>query len=222
MHDRAIDIGCGQTKRPGYVGVDKEAGDGVDNVVDVEREPLPFPDRSVDRIFSAHCFEHLADHALIFHEISRVAVDGASLEIWTPYAWTNEAFIYTHRTFFTELHYLHPCYMFPDHWRPILGAAWELAEIQFVVDDEVRADLRRNHVSLDFALRYLKGVAVEFGVHIRIWHGDAPPAHPPLRTYSPTRDGPRVPVPPDAAEHRESRWFWWARRPSQRRLLMRG
>jgi len=217
----AIDIGCGQAKRPGYIGVDKEAGDGIDHVVDVEREALPFADRSVDRIFSAHCFEHLAEHALVFHEISRVAVDGAYLEIWTPYAWTNEAFIYTHRTFFTELHYLHPCYMFPDHWRPILGAAWRLTEVQFVVDDDVRADLRRNRVSLDFALRYLKGVAVEFGVHIRIWHGDSPAIRAPLRTYSATRDGARVPVVPDATEQRQSRLARFFRWPSRRRCAVR-
>ena len=177
-----IDIGCGQAKRPGFVGIDKVPGDGVDHVVDVEREKLPFADRSVDAIFTAHCFEHLAEHALVFNEIGRVAVDGAHLEIWTPYAWTNEAFIYTHRTFFTELHYLHPCCMFPEHWRPILGASWQLTEFQFIVTDEVLADLRRNRVGIDFALKYLKGVVVEFGVHIRIWHGDPPAAAEPLRT----------------------------------------
>ena len=120
--------------------------------------------------------------------------NGARLEIWTPYAWTDEAFIYTHRTFFNELHYLHPCYMFREHWRPILGADWQLEEVQFVVADEVLADLRRNRTSLEFALKYMKGVAVEFGVHIRIWHDDPPPPTPPLRTHSLTRDGARLPV----------------------------
>jgi len=189
-----IDIGSGHAKRPGFIGIDKEASADVDHVVDVEREPLPFADRSVEIIFSAHCFEHLADQALVFHEISRVAVNGARLQIWTPYTWTDEAFIYTHRTFFNELHYLHPCYMFRDHWRPILGACWQLEEVQFVITNEVLADLRRNRVTVEFALKYLKGVAVEFGVHIRIWHDEPPPLTPPVRTYSPGRDGPRVPV----------------------------
>jgi len=208
-----IDLGCGGAKRAGHVGVDKVAGEDVDHVVDVEREPLPFADRSVDAIFSAHCFEHIAEHALVFNEISRVARDGATLEIWTPYAWTDEAFIYTHRTFFTELHYLHPCVMFPEHWRPILGAAWQLVEVQFVVGDDVRRDLARYDVGLDFALKYLKGVAVEFGVHIRIWHGEAPAAAPPLRTWSPTRDGVRTPIADDAGsrDSRVARWFRRAR-----------
>jgi hypothetical protein len=201
-----IDIGCGHAKRAGFVGIDKEGSDGVDHVVDVEREPLPFADRSVDSIFSAHCLEHLAEHALVFNEISRVAIDGASLEIWTPYAWTNEAFIYTHRTFFNELHYLHPCYMFPEHWRPILGASWQLEEFQFVIDEAVQADLRRNRVSLDFALKYLKGVAEEFGTRIRIWHSAPPPLQPARRTYSGTREGERFPV-SAAPTSRLGRWW---------------
>jgi len=194
-----IDIGCGYAKREGFVGLDKDPAPGVEHVVDVEREPLPFDDRSVGSIFSFHCLEHLADQALIYHEMSRVAANGATLEIWTPYAWTDEAFIYTHRTFFTELHYLHPCVMFPDHWQDILGARWQLREFQFVVNETVQADLARNGLSLDFALKYLKGIAVEFGTHISIWHDDPPPVTTPLRTYSSSRDGVRLPIEPDDA-----------------------
>jgi len=192
-----IDIGCGYAKRDGFIGIDKDAVPGVEHRVDVEREPLPFPDRSVDAIFTSHCLEHLADQALVFHEMSRVAANGATLEVWTPYAWTDEAFIYTHRTFFTELHYLHPCVMFPDHWKDILGATWQLREFQFVVAESVQTDLARNGVSLDFALKYLKGVAVEFGTHITIWHENPPPQATPRRTFSATRDGERRPIEPD-------------------------
>jgi len=186
-----IDIGCGASKREGYVGVDREAGTGVDHVVDFERDRLPFADRSVAAIFSSHCLEHLSSQALVFHEISRVAANGASLEIWTPYTWSDEAFLYTHRTFFNELHFLHPCHLFPEHYDAILGARWQLREIQFVVSPETVEELRANGFGLDFALRYLKGVAREFGVHITIWHADAPATAPPLRTWSYDRDGTR-------------------------------
>jgi len=199
-----IDIGCGWAKRDGFIGVDKDDVPGVEHRVDVEKDPLPFADRSVGTIFTSHCLEHLASQALVFHEMSRVAANGAELEIWTPYAWTDEAFIYTHQTFFTELHYLHPCVMFPDHWKDILGATWQLREFQFVVNETVQADLARNGVSLDFALKYLKGVAVEFGTHVTIWHDDAPAPSEPRRTFSTTRDGPRHPIEPDAAGHRQA------------------
>jgi hypothetical protein len=192
----AIDIGCGASKRAGCIGVDKEPGAGVDHVVDVERDPLPFGDRTVGAIFTAHCFEHLADQALIYREISRVAVNGATLEIWTPYAWTNEAFIYTHKTFFNEAHYLHPCYLYPEHWQDILQARWQCTEFQFVIERTAMADLERQGIGLDFALKYLKGVAVEFGTHIRVWHEGAPAPTPPARTWSFERDGPRTPLVP--------------------------
>ena len=201
-----IDVGCGWAKRPGFVGVDKEAGDGVDYVVDVERDPLPFGDRTVGTIFTAHCLEHLADHAVIFREISRVAANGAALEIWTPYAWTNEAFIYTHRTFFNEAHYLHPCYLYPEHWQDILGARWQCTEFQFIVAPEVMADLERQGIDLDFALKYLKGVAVEFGTRIRVWHEDAPAPAPPARTWACERDGPRTPLAGAAPARSLGRW----------------
>jgi hypothetical protein len=48
----AIDIGCGWAKRPGFIGVDKDAVPDVEHRVDVEREPLPFADRSVGTIFT--------------------------------------------------------------------------------------------------------------------------------------------------------------------------
>jgi predicted aspartyl protease len=66
------------------------------------------------------------------------------------------------------------------------------------VNETTLGDLARNGVSLDFALKYLKGVAVEFGTHLTIWHeppaGEMPPPH---RTFSTTRDGERHQILPD-------------------------
>ena len=73
-----------------------------------------------------------------------------------------------------------------------------------VVNETVQADLARNDVSLDFALKYLRGVAVEFGTHITIWHEDAPAPSEPRRTFSTTRDGPRRPIEPDGAGPRQA------------------
>lgn len=201
-----IDIGCGSSKRAGFLGVDRSPGAGIDHVIDIERDPLPFADKSVGEIYSSHCFEHLSDQSTIFREISRVAKNGAKLEIWTPYAWTDEAFIYTHKTFFTELHYLHPCYLFPDHWEQVLGARWRLSEIQFVVSPSVLQDLRRQRVDIDFALKYLKGVATEFGAHLNIWHDDPPPATAPSRTYSFSREGERYTLPVSKLDRLKGLW----------------
>ncbi len=56
-----LDLGCGPKKRAGYVGVDALPAPGVDYVIDIETEPLPFPDGSVSHVFSSHCPEHLKD-----------------------------------------------------------------------------------------------------------------------------------------------------------------
>ncbi len=86
--------------------------------------------------------------------------------------------------------------MFPDHWKDILGATWQLREFQFVVNEAVQADLARNGVSLDFALEYLKGVAVEFGTHLTIWHDGGPGTEP---AAADVVDDPRRRAPTDRA-----------------------
>ena len=89
-----IDLGCGASKKPGYIGVDSVAADGVDHVINIQHDPLPFKDKSVDEIYSSHCFEHIDNFILTFREISRISREGALLEFWTPHAWSNEGFMY--------------------------------------------------------------------------------------------------------------------------------
>ena len=43
-------------------------------------------------------------------EIMRVAKDGATVEIWTPYGKSNDAFLLGHRNFYTETHWKHICF----------------------------------------------------------------------------------------------------------------
>ena len=54
-----LDIGCGKNKQSGFIGIDKIAFEGVDHVLDVGSEPLPYGDSTVAEIFSSHCVEHL-------------------------------------------------------------------------------------------------------------------------------------------------------------------
>jgi len=52
-----LNLGCGDKKKPGWVNVDLYAPD-ADLRLDL-REPLPFPDDSVEYIYCEHFFEHL-------------------------------------------------------------------------------------------------------------------------------------------------------------------
>ena len=75
-----IDLGCGSIKKEGTLGLDILAVPGVDYVLDIEKQPLPFEDRSVEYVYSSHFLEHTANFGDVFVQISRVCADGAQLE----------------------------------------------------------------------------------------------------------------------------------------------
>lgn len=57
-----LDLGCGQSKREGFLGVDKYPAPGVDIVHDLFTQyPWPFESGSVDEAHSSHNLEHLDD-----------------------------------------------------------------------------------------------------------------------------------------------------------------
>jgi SAM-dependent methyltransferase len=55
-----VDLGSGQNKRPGCIGVDFRKGDGVDIVQDLSLFPWKeIPDEIVDVAYSSHLLEHI-------------------------------------------------------------------------------------------------------------------------------------------------------------------
>lgn len=117
-----LDLGCGQTPREGYTGVDKFAKqDGIQNV-DLFRFPWPWADNSVDALFCSHFIEHIpmanwievtaeepGRHDLIegtdllirfFNECYRILKPGAPFELVWPALKSTRAFMDpTHRRF---------------------------------------------------------------------------------------------------------------------------
>jgi SAM-dependent methyltransferase len=189
-----LDLGCGSTKKEGTIGLDIQPLPGVDHVLDMESQPLPFADRSVEYVYSSHFLEHTVNPGNIFVEVGRVCRDGAQLEFWTPYAWHNDAFLFEHKTFFTEEHYLHMCVLFPDFWQQALRSRWVLNEVQYVIPEDVLNELAAQNISVAFAVKHLHNIVKEFGVHITVWH--QPPSQVPFfrRTYSTSRTGPRYDI----------------------------
>jgi hypothetical protein len=185
-----LDLGCGSNKQPGTLGLDMFNQPGVDYVIDLQQEKLPFPNRSVDYVFSAHFLEHLTPPAPIpiFQEINRVAIDGAHLEFWTPFMWHNSGFIFGHTQYYNEDHYMHLCVWFPDFWQRGLGARWLLKEFVYVVDPEVLTELYKNKIQLEYALKYYKGVVREFGVIIEVRHDYKGETIYPKRTFTTERN----------------------------------
>lgn len=84
-----LDIGCGQSKQPGFVGMDLRPLPGVDIVHDFEVFPWPLADASVLRAVASHVVEHVNPHKFRFvkwmDEAWRVLVPGGQLAIVTPH-----------------------------------------------------------------------------------------------------------------------------------------
>jgi len=58
-----LDIGCGQSKNKGFIGMDYTAYKGVDIVHDVEQFPWPLPDSCINLAVASHLVEHLNTHS---------------------------------------------------------------------------------------------------------------------------------------------------------------
>ena len=100
--DLILDIGCGEYKQPGTIGVDRRLLPGVDVVCDFERG-LPFKDGSVTAVYSIHSIEHMRDLITFMEELYRVCAPGARVYVRTPYYASRKAFVDpTHVRFMTE------------------------------------------------------------------------------------------------------------------------
>jgi hypothetical protein len=101
-HVRTLDVGCGQAKRPGAVGIDSNPRSVADILHDLDRVPWPLEPDSFNHIVCSHIVEHVVDLVCFMEEIHRVAQAGATVEIVTPhfssrYSYTDP----THRRHFS-------------------------------------------------------------------------------------------------------------------------
>jgi predicted SAM-dependent methyltransferase len=96
-----IDLGCGPSKRPGYIGIDILPLDGVDIVADFEKGLSFIPDNSVDEIVSFHLLEHITELDHMMREIHRILKPTGIKKIVVPH-WSNPHYYsdYTHKRFF--------------------------------------------------------------------------------------------------------------------------
>lgn len=74
-----LDIGCGQRKVPGSIGVDIRRTKEVDVVADVCC--LPFKSESVDEILCFQTLEHVSDLLKAMEEIHRVLKWGGEQQL---------------------------------------------------------------------------------------------------------------------------------------------
>ncbi|MFZ3359319.1 MAG: methyltransferase domain-containing protein [Xanthobacteraceae bacterium] len=84
-----LNLGCGNKHMDGWVNIDKVATPAVDQVVDLEQFPWPWPDDSADEVLLFHVLEHLGAETAVYlgiiKELYRVCRDGATVLIAVPH-----------------------------------------------------------------------------------------------------------------------------------------
>ena len=110
-----LDLGCGENRRPGFLGVDIAPGPEVDIVLDLEKFPwMQFADDSIEEVCSSHYVEHVPDLIAFMDEVWRVCKDGALVTIVAPYYSSIRATQDpTHKNFISENTWLY----FSRTWR---------------------------------------------------------------------------------------------------------
>lgn len=86
-----LDIGCGKSSRPGFVGMDKRRLPEVDIVWDFEKFPWkPIKSNSVTTAVASHVVEHVKPWLMIkwMDEVWRVLKPGGQLAITMPFGYS--------------------------------------------------------------------------------------------------------------------------------------
>jgi SAM-dependent methyltransferase len=104
-----LNIGCGNKKIDGYIGVDKFQCDAADYICDIENDRLPFEDSSVNGIILDNVIEHFYDISKVINELVRVSEKGTVIKIITPHfsslsSWIDPTHIH-HLSYFSFDHF---------------------------------------------------------------------------------------------------------------------
>lgn len=92
----SLDVGCGENKQEGCVGMDVRKLEGVDIVHNLEKIPYPLPNESCSLIVASHIVEHINPQNFgfinVMNEWWRVMKKGGRLMIAMPYG-TSHGFV---------------------------------------------------------------------------------------------------------------------------------
>lgn len=88
-----LDLGCGDNKKDGFLGVDKFATASTDHVFDLLEFPWPVDDGAVEEAHCSHFFEHIpaGKRVPFMEELYRVLAKGAKAMFITPHAHSDRA-----------------------------------------------------------------------------------------------------------------------------------
>lgn len=80
-----LNLGSGQSKKPGLYSLDHLEMDGIDIVADLN-EPLDLlPDNCTEYVFSRHALEHIQNFLPLMRELHRITKPGGRIEVIVPH-----------------------------------------------------------------------------------------------------------------------------------------
>lgn len=80
-----LDLGCGGSKRKGYIGVDTIPFPCIDIIHDLNEFPYPFEENTIDEIWMDNVIEHLKEPVKVIEELYRITKNNALVTISVPY-----------------------------------------------------------------------------------------------------------------------------------------
>jgi len=128
-----LDIGCGTSKKEGFIGVDILNLPGVDIVHDLNKLPYPFENNSIDEIWMDQVLEHLINPIEVVNELYRISRNGTKITVGVPYFRSFYATIDpTHRNFLGVqwFNYFDPSHLFHQKYQYSL-AKFSIIKIEF-------------------------------------------------------------------------------------------
>ncbi len=129
---KVLDLGCGNKKRPGAIGVDFNERTAADVIHNLNSFPYPFDDSSFDEIYLDNALEHLDDVMHVMEEVYRLCKPGGVVKVIVPYFRSPWAYIDpTHKHFFTVNSF---AYFDPDH---IICTRYDYSLARFKLDKVV-------------------------------------------------------------------------------------
>jgi len=148
---RVLDVGCGQNKFPGAIGIDSNPRSHADVLHDLGNFPYPFSDNEFETIICRHVIEHVPDVIGFVNELHRITKPGGRLKLLTPHYsnpdWATDP---THRNHFNS--YSFTCFIpaetpFPFYTNAelrlvsvhvSLANLWRALGVEFVVNLDQR------------------------------------------------------------------------------------
>ena len=100
---KILDVGCGNNKYKGAIGLDNNPRTAADVIHDLGSLPYPFADNEFDLVVSNHVVEHVPDVMAFVSELYRITKNGGHIRLLTPHYtnpdWATDP---THRNHFNS------------------------------------------------------------------------------------------------------------------------